>query len=408
MNTDDFLRELTRSPSHAALRGSDLQDLAKRASDMFLHQDTPLRDAVVKVASEYPGISQEQVKRVVEMANSTSYQRLFEKNASKNIHFDIADPSEVLRQLNSGASAPVLKVASADYAAAPPTSGFRDLEADLALAQVFGVALEPTSTMQKVGMVQGEGGESAPDRHTRVKTAGDIFDDLTLDPEKLASARAFEETLELVTPPEVPETVKEAVAFVKSMRPGAELVSSDLQKFASLESVKTAARKNDLMYPEENPYGDLMRTRQQLEKMAEDLQEAIDTTEHHHKLAMAELGHYVVQHVLSGNNLGEVVHVMAGLGTPEQVKEAMEQIMPALERRVPMKLASLQADIISYEMEKGASARVVNPEHPIAKAFAGMLKAAADLEHLVGTRAVIRPLHKQAHELVQQVAAKAG
>ena len=172
MNSDDFFRELTRSPGHAPLSSSQLEDMAKRASSMFLLQDTPLTDAVVKVASDCRGISSEQVKRVVEMTNQSTFQNLFEKTAGeRNVHFDIADPNEVLRQLNSGASAPVVKVASQDYGRPPPSASTKDLEADLALCEVFGVEPSSSSDMTKSAMIDPARGQAALELFARNEQA---------------------------------------------------------------------------------------------------------------------------------------------------------------------------------------------------------------------------------------------
>lgn len=515
--SNDFIRELTRSPSHASLSAQDLEDLAKKASAMYLGQDTPLNDAVVKVASAHPGISQEQVKRVVEMANTSTFQRLFEKQAGdRNIEFTIADPSEVLRRMNTGASAPVLKVASADYASRPPRHQAADLEADFALAQMFGVAPDPTENMVKAGMIDPARGQAAlelfarkeqaakaqkkvietlmqppqavsapsPDQlglgqpaqaspppqmapkpelvpglpkmgmmgqgyaeggnepgmapimdeggvvpddggddlHTDVKalpgeivinpeeeglTAEEIFNAITAAKELKAEGEG--ELGEITAPPEeaLPEEpaeqLKEAMAYVKSGRPDAHLIQRDLERFMSLNSVKVAARRNMQQYPGANPHGELLRTHQMLEKRAEDLISAIEENEHHWKMATAELGHHVLQHVLGGGNMGEVAHLMGGMASEDQVKVAMENIMPTLHRRLPeWELPKLAAELIHYEMEKSASARMVNPEHPIAQAFAGVLKLAQTHDDLKAVEAELIPLYEETSKLVSQ------
>ena len=559
MNHADFIRELKRSPSHAVLSASDLTDMAKRASDMFLCQDTPLNDAVVKVASAYPGISQEQVKRIVELTNSETFQRLFEKQAEKrNVEFTIADPSAVLRTMDSGASAPIMKVASADYASAPiSTQRFEEIEADLALCEMFGVTPDATPAMKKTAMGRCPHKEKCPHECPGEDKCPDTVKKAMMDPARgqaalqlLArneqAAKAQKKVIEtLMQPPEVapppspdqlgiqgmapqpqaqlggmqpggmmpkmsqmggmglgtgggmgmgasgvpgggmgasgalggagpvmdeggvipgepgsrqpvdamggeiiinpaeegltpeqvfeaitekkeevqggsevmeeiapeeepvedPGSVKEALAHVKLARPGAELVKQDLEQYLSVENIKTAARRNVNQYPDANPFGDLVRTRQTLEKQAEDVQDAIDENEHHWKIATAELGYNVVQHLMGEGNIGEVAHLMGGLGTQDQVKVAMGNLMPAIERRLPpWQITTLQAGLVEYEMEKGASARVVNPEHPITKSFSGVLKLSNDHDVLKEAQAQILPLLKKANSMVSKAA----
>lgn len=515
--TDAFFRELVRSPSHAVLSVQDLEDLAKVASDMYLYQDTPLNDAVVKVASDHPGISQEQVRRIAEMVNSSTFQRLFEKQASnRNVEFDIADPAEVLRMLDSGASAPIMKVAFHDYASAPPAHRSKDIEADLALCEIFGVTPALTSAMEKSAMIDPSRGQAAlelfakkeqaakaqkkvietlmqppqaaavpspeqlgiggmtqaqpapmagmpkmsnammgyggaggmaggmdagmgagmgsspppvmdeggivPDDgddvlHTDIKALpGEIVinpEEEGLTPEEIFSAITLAKELkeengepefEELTEPEEEvseDPMKEAMAYFKSGRPDSELIQKDLSQFLSLDSIKTAARANDSQYAAADPHGELVRTYYTLQKQAEDIDSAIDENEHHWKMATAELGHHVLQHVLGGGNLGEVVQLMGSLGSQDRVKMAMQNIMPALERRLPAReITRLQAGMIDYEMEKGASARQINPTHPITSSFTCVLKFAEAHDTLSEAKSEIMPLYKEARSLL--------
>ena len=57
-----------------------------------------------------------------------------------------------------------------------------------------------------------------------------------------------------------------------------------------------------------------------------------------------------------------------------------------------------------YEMEKGASARVMNPENPITKTFAGWVKLAQHSMQLRQAHGEIQGQLKEANTLLTQAA----
>jgi len=532
MNHDDFFRELARSPSYSSLSASDLEGMAKRASNMYLSYDTPLNEAVVKVAQECHGISPEQVKRIVEMSNTTTYQRLFEKGASdRNVQFDIADPSEVLRRLNTGASAPIVKVASPDYSSPPPIPSTKSIEADMALCSLFNVELPPTRSMEKSAMIDLARGQAALEifnEKEQVLKAQKKTIEMQMRPPEVATAPSIDELNQNMRPQmaksasdpsdeaysrpaigsfgvpqpmideahkrvvntalskglqgavsggvggalagglynairggsgvlnrlgrgavgalsaapvgatlggvfglvggvqdaqaahkrELAELIarraimnrmytaqeKSAMAYLKSSMPDADLVGKDLQAKYSFDSIKSAARSNESQYAEANPYRDLVRVRTSLDKQAEDVNAAISENEYHLKTAQSDLSKQVTQHVLSGGNLGEVVHLLSSLGSNEQVKTAMKDIASDLERRLPERqFTNLQVGLIEYEMSKSASSRIVNPENPICQAFSGIIKLSSAQDLLLQAKQEIDSLLNEANQLVSKV-----
>ena len=67
---------------------------------MYLNDGVPLTDAVVKVASRHPSITQDHVQRVVENANLVTFEELFKNGPSKHVVFDLAEPEAVHDALN--------------------------------------------------------------------------------------------------------------------------------------------------------------------------------------------------------------------------------------------------------------------------------------------------------------------
>lgn len=118
-----------------------LEMLGRKAADRFLSQGMPLNDAVHELVSEHPELGNEHIKRVVEFANNVAFQEMFSKSDDKNIHFDVADPGVVIRDLKDGGSpshdGKVLDSGSKDYMSPPtrekdsfgdPESGMQHLE----------------------------------------------------------------------------------------------------------------------------------------------------------------------------------------------------------------------------------------------------------------------------------------
>jgi hypothetical protein len=87
------------------------------------HED--LNDAVVCVVKS-AGLSPEQVRRVIEFANTKAYLTEFNKEGAEHRYVSFeggpADPAEVLRILNSGAGGSVFDRGAADYLLTPPLS----------------------------------------------------------------------------------------------------------------------------------------------------------------------------------------------------------------------------------------------------------------------------------------------
>ena len=127
--------------TYAALSPADLQSMGKQAAAEYLCGGVPLNDAIIKLARQHPSISPHQVQRVVEFANQETFAKMFadnEKYASdKNIEFDVADPGEVLLELNNGAKPQIMTAPPSDYSSGPVKHAHADVEADLALTQLF-------------------------------------------------------------------------------------------------------------------------------------------------------------------------------------------------------------------------------------------------------------------------------
>lgn len=120
----DIFESLLTQSSGKQVSPELLEMLGRKASDLYRSQGIPLNQAVVQVASDHPDLGNEHIKRVVEFANNVTFQELFQNGEDKNVHFDIADPGVVLRDLKDGGTpahdGKTLAGGMGDYKA-PPT-----------------------------------------------------------------------------------------------------------------------------------------------------------------------------------------------------------------------------------------------------------------------------------------------
>ena len=100
---DPFAQLLTQS-SGSNVAPETLEMLGRQASQMFQGQGVPLNQAIAQVTANHPELGNEHIKRIVEFANTVTFQEMFQNSEDKNIHFDVADPGVVLRDLKDGGS----------------------------------------------------------------------------------------------------------------------------------------------------------------------------------------------------------------------------------------------------------------------------------------------------------------
>jgi hypothetical protein len=100
----DLFEHLLTSSSPRSVSPETLELLGTKASNLFFEKKSSLNDAIVTLASEHGEFTNEHIHRIAEFANNVTFQRMFEKNASKNIHFQVADPAVIIRDLKDGGS----------------------------------------------------------------------------------------------------------------------------------------------------------------------------------------------------------------------------------------------------------------------------------------------------------------
>lgn len=100
----DVFEQLLVSGSPKTVNAETLEYIGQRAANEFLEKKASLNQAIVKLASSNPDLNNEHIHRIAEFANNATFQQLFEKNKDKNVHFDVADPGVIIRDLRDGGS----------------------------------------------------------------------------------------------------------------------------------------------------------------------------------------------------------------------------------------------------------------------------------------------------------------
>lgn len=124
---DPFAQLLTQS-SGSSVAPETLEMLARQASQLFQSQGVPLNDAVTQVVANHPELGNEHVQRIIEFANTATFQDMFQNSEDKNVHFDVADPGVVLRDIKDGGSPAHSGKGLDDYNKLPQQGQNSDLE----------------------------------------------------------------------------------------------------------------------------------------------------------------------------------------------------------------------------------------------------------------------------------------
>jgi hypothetical protein len=100
----DIFEQLISGSRQDAPQPELLEALGKKAAAQYLQNGSVLNESIVKLASEYPNLGNEHLKRIAEFANNAVFQQLHSQSEDKNVHFDIADPGVIIQDLRDGGS----------------------------------------------------------------------------------------------------------------------------------------------------------------------------------------------------------------------------------------------------------------------------------------------------------------
>ena len=105
--------------------GEELETYGKYAATLYSRGRYPTLGESVVQTVKTASLSPEQVKRVVEFANTAAYLEEFHKEGQQHRYIELAggpaDPGVVLRDLNDGGSPTVVDRNERDYLSPPPS-----------------------------------------------------------------------------------------------------------------------------------------------------------------------------------------------------------------------------------------------------------------------------------------------
>jgi hypothetical protein len=145
---DELTNYLTEGTKHADISSETLELMGKRAANMYLDHGVSLNEGIAKIASEYKDINHEQVKRVVEHANTSVYlaQHDMNKTAGKDSsypQFELAEASKVLQNLSDENRTVVVTPTDISYSSRveqkTKLSAAKNAELEKGLAEMFEV-----------------------------------------------------------------------------------------------------------------------------------------------------------------------------------------------------------------------------------------------------------------------------
>jgi hypothetical protein len=140
--SDDLSEFLLQGTHHARISPEMLELLGKQAANHYLDDKVPLNESVVKLASGYPDINQEQVKRICEFANNATYLAIHDKNKTAGAQssypqFDLADPARVIQEMSDGARPTVITPVDMAYSRQPEKVKTSSPAVEAALEELF-------------------------------------------------------------------------------------------------------------------------------------------------------------------------------------------------------------------------------------------------------------------------------
>jgi len=199
------------------------------------------------------------------------------------------------------------------------------------------------------------------------------------------------------------ETAKQASAELGIGGFRSDLLLEDLRKATSIGSIKEATSRVGT-YATNSPHNELVRAYQRLTKLSEDATYAVHRGTRLIKEATDRFTNMASQAILGGTNIGEMAHALeAAAPAPEWVKVGMQHVVNDLITR-GVKPAQLDADLTAYQMVKGASVRIANPDSPLVQAFGDYVRVLSRHDELVKSAQYVGGLLKEVTAAMSEAA----
>jgi hypothetical protein len=342
---ESFLLSDSQSP---AVGPEVLEMLGRKAAGRFLSEGVSLNDSIRELVGQHPELQNEHIKRVVEFANNVAFQEMFSKSEDKNVHFDIADPGIVIRDLKDGGSpahaGKAMQDSSKDYTSSPSMT-----------KQEFG---DPESGMQHLQSMSGREGRFGQGEQI----------------EKQASiqerARGFL------------QKNRGAAMMSGAYVPKEKASCGDMGKCADwrlqgIEGVGGDWQEKETSEPDHhehaNPVENVYDMRVKLAAARDELARANEQFNLLTKTAREELYQALKSEIMDpyGAGINGALHALTKVASKDAAfSELQPMVIRLTEEQVPEERLQLT--------KTAAKANIINYDHPLIRAWSGLVKAAAE------------------------------
>ncbi len=156
---DELSNYLLSGKSHANISPEALELMGKKAATSYLADGVGLNDAIAKLAADYSNISPEQVKRVVEFANTAVYLAKHDQSKTAGAdhsypQFELADAGRIIQDLSDGARPTVMTQTDLDYTREAQKPKLASAPMDAALEDMFKTASAEDSDFSEETVAQ--------------------------------------------------------------------------------------------------------------------------------------------------------------------------------------------------------------------------------------------------------------
>lgn len=147
---DELTEYLLSDRRHPKLSPEMLELMGKQAANQYFDDGIPLNEGIAKMAGAHPDITSEQVKRIVEFANTAVYLGLHEKAKTAGLQssypqFQLADSGIIIQDLTDGARPTHVTQTDVVYGQQPEKrASFTKEVSDELLSDLFGVKTAST------------------------------------------------------------------------------------------------------------------------------------------------------------------------------------------------------------------------------------------------------------------------
>lgn len=142
---DDLTQYLLNDRQAAPLSPESLEMMGKQAANHYLEAGVPLSEGIAKLASAHADINSDQIKRVVEFANTAVHLGLHDKDKQAGLpdsypQFELADADRIVGSLTDAARPTRTKPISVEYSRRHQSEKLSAATSDALLADLFKTA----------------------------------------------------------------------------------------------------------------------------------------------------------------------------------------------------------------------------------------------------------------------------